>query len=140
MKTLKSNLKLPVVSAKIIAVSIAISLCASCDNGNGRRLANVKNDPAGTYREYLSDIRKQDKLSVKELAGHLRQWQTMRDSVFRYLERDTLVRLHSTVSEVCGLIHDSIRMEFSRLVLSQTRTYKDILWLKEQASPPLPHR
>lgn len=83
----------------------------------------------------MSDIRKQDKLSVKELAGHLRQWQTMRDSVFRYLERDTLVRLHSTVSDECGQIHDSIRMEFSRLVLSQPRTYKDILWLKEQTSP-----
>ena len=135
MKITKSNFKVVNLMNKLIAVSIAISLCASCDNGNGRRLANVKNDPAGTYREYLSDIRKQDKLSVKELAGHLKQWQTMRDSVFRYLERDTLVRLHSTVSEECGLIHDSIRMEFSRLVLSQTRTYKDILWLKEQASP-----
>ncbi len=28
-------------------------------------------------------------------------------------------------------------MEFSRMVLSQTRTYKDILWVKEQISPHL---
>ena len=71
MKTLKSNLKQPIIFAKIIAVSIAIFLCASCDNGNGKRLAKAKNDPAGTYREYLSDIRRQKKLSIKELAGHL---------------------------------------------------------------------
>lgn len=70
MKTLKSNLKQPIIFAKIIAVSIAIFLCASCDNGNGKRLAKAKNDPAGTYREYLSDIRRQKKLSIKELAGH----------------------------------------------------------------------
>ena len=137
MKTLKSNLKQPIIFAKIIAVSIAIFLCASCDNGNGKRLAKAKNDPAGTYREYLSDIRRQKKLSIKELAGHLKQWQTLRDSVFLHLECDTLGRLHSTVREECEQIHDSIRMEFSRMVLSQTRTYKDILWVKEQISPHL---
>ena len=65
MKITKSNFKVVNLMNKLIAVSIAISLCASCDNGNGRRLAKVKNDPAGTYREYLSDIRKQDKFSVK---------------------------------------------------------------------------
>ena len=78
MKTSKSNLKQPIIFAKIIAVSIAVFLCASCDNGNGKRLAKAKNDPAGTYREYLSDIRRQKKLSIKELAGHLKQWQTLR--------------------------------------------------------------
>ncbi|WP_418634582.1 hypothetical protein [Segatella sp.] len=137
MKTLKSNLKQPTIFVRIIAVSIAVFLCASCDNGNGKRLAKAKNDPAGTYREYLSDIRRQKKLSIKELAGHLKQWQTLRDSVFLHLECDTLGRLHSTVREECEQIHDSIRMEFSRMVLSQTRTYKDILWVKEQISPHL---
>ena len=137
MKTLKSNLKQPTIFVRIIAVSIAVFLCASCDNGNGKRLAKAKNDPAGTYREYLSDIRRQKRLSIKELTGHLKQWQTLRDSVFLYLECDTLGRLHSTVREECEQIHDSIRMEFSRMVLSQTRTYKDILWVKEQISPHL---
>lgn len=134
MKFKKSNLKLSVIPAKIIAVSITILLCASCDNGNGRRVAKVKNDPAGTYRKYLSDIRRQDKLSVKELAGQLKQWQAIKDSVFQYLENDTLAWLHSTVSKECGQIHDSIRMEFSRLALSHPRTYKDILWVREQIS------
>lgn len=137
MKTSKSNLKQPIIFAKIIAVSIAVFLCASCDNGNGKRLAKAKNDPAGTYREYLSDICRQKRLSIKELTGHLKQWQTLRDSVFLYLECDTLGRLHSTVREECEQIHDSIRMEFSRMVLSQTRTYKEILWVKEQISPHL---
>ena len=137
MKTSKTNLKQSIIPAKIIAVSIAIFLCVSCDNGNGRRLAKAKNDPAGTYREYLSDIRKKGKLSTEELAGLLAQWLAVRDSVFQYLERDTLARLHSTVSERCEQIHDSIRMEFSRLALSKIRTYEDILLLKEQASPHL---
>lgn len=137
MKTLKSNLKRHMIIAKTIAVSIAIFTYVSCDSGNGKRLANVKSDPAGTYREYLSDVRKLDNLSIKDLAGHLKQWQTIRDSVFRYLERDTLARLHSVHIENCERVHDSIRIEFSRLALSKPRTYKDVLLVKEQASPYL---
>lgn len=137
MKTLKSNLRRHMIIAKTIAVSITIFMCASCDSGNGKRLANVKSDPAGTYREYLSDVRKLDKLSIKDLAEHLKQWQTVRDSVFRNLERDTLARLHSVHIEDCERIHDSIRMEFSRLALSKPRTYKDVLLVKEQVSPHL---
>ncbi len=134
MKTLKSNLKLHMIIAKTIAVSIAIFTCTSCDSGNGKRMANVKTDPAGTYREYLSDVRKLDNLSIKDLTEHLKQWQTIRDSVFRYLERDTLAQLHSVHIEDCKRTHDSIRMEFSRLALSKSRTYKDVLLVKEQVS------
>lgn len=122
------------IIAKTIAVSIAIFTCTSCDSGNGKRMANVKTDPAGTYREYLSDVRKQDNLSIKDLAEHLKQWQTIRDSVFWYLERDTLAQLHSVHIEDCKRTHDSIRMEFSRLALSKSRTYKDVLLVKEQVS------
>ena len=125
------------IIAKTIAVSIAIFMCASCDSGNGKRLADVKSDPAGTYREYLSDVRKLDNLSIKDLAEHLKQWQTVRDSVFRYLERDTLGRFHSVHIEDCERTHDSIRMEFSRLALSNPCTYKDVLLVKEQVSPHL---
>ena len=42
MKTLKSNLKQPTIFVRIIAVSIAVFLCASCDNGNGKRLAKAR--------------------------------------------------------------------------------------------------
>lgn len=56
---------------------------------------------------------------------------------FRYLERDTLARFHSVHIEDCKRTHDSIRMEFSRLALSKSCTYKDVLLVKEQVSPHL---
>ena len=45
-----------------------VSYTHLCDNGNGKRLAKAKNDPAGTYREYLSDIRRQKRLSIKAVS------------------------------------------------------------------------
>lgn len=64
---------------KITAASIAIFVFTSCGGGDGKLLSNTKDDPAETYREYLSEIRKHDNLSAKDLTEHLKQWQTVRD-------------------------------------------------------------
>lgn len=124
-----------VLLLKTTAISIAISMLTSCGGGNGKPLSEAKDDPAGTYREYLSEIRKRGNLSAEKLAEHLKQWQTVRDSVFSRLQRDSLNRFHSDTRIKCERLHDSIRIEFSRLALSKPRTYQEVLILKEQLSP-----
>lgn len=124
-----------VLPTKIAAASIAIFVFASCGGGNGKSLSEAKGDPAGTYREYLSEIRKQDSLSTEALTNHLKQWQILKDSVFAYLQRDSLNQFHSDTRMKCQRLHDSIRIEFSRLALSKPRTYQEILTLKERLSP-----
>ena len=76
-----------------------------------------------------------DHLTAKELAGHLKRWQTVKDSVFARLRRDTLGLPGSDACKVCEGIHDSLRIEFSRLALSGPRTYGELLMLKERLSP-----
>lgn len=120
---------------KIAAASIAVFMLASCNGGNGKPLSEAKGDPTETYREYLSGIRKQDNLSVEDLTKHLKQWQILKDSVFARLRRDSLDRFHSDDRKKCERLHDSIRIEFSRLALSKPRTYQEVLALKEQFSP-----
>lgn len=124
-----------VLLLKTTAISIAISMLTSCGGGNGKPLSEAKDDPAGTYREYLSEIRKRGNLSAEKLAEHLKQWQTVRDSVFSRLRRDSLNRFHSDTRIKCERLHDSIRIEFSRLALSKPRSYQEVLILKEQLSP-----
>lgn len=135
MKSRKSYLNSSALLTKIAAASIAVFMLASCNGGNGKPLSEAKGDPAGAYREYLSGIRKQDNLSVGDLAKHLKQWQTLKDSVFARLRRDSLDRFHSDDRMECERLHDSIRTEFSRLALSKPRTYQEVLALKEQFSP-----
>ena len=86
------------------------------------------------YREYLSGIRSRDELSADSLTIYLRQWQTVRDSVFASVRRDTARQAHSGTRGECLLLHDSIRAEFSRLALSRPRTYKEVLVLKGRLS------
>lgn len=135
MKIRKSYSNSSVLLTKIAAASIAVFVLVSCNDRNGKPLSEAKDDPAGTYREYLSEIRKQGHLSAEELTKYLKQWQTVRDSVFARLRRDSLDRFHSDARIKCERLHDSIRAEFSRLALSKPRTYQEVLALKERFSP-----
>lgn len=135
MKIKKSYSKTSLLLTGIYAASFVIFALTSCNGGNGKPLSEVSNNPAGTYRKYLSDIRCQESPSFKVLTEHIRQWQTVKDSVFTYLRRDTLSRTRSDLREECARLHDSIRIEFSRLTLSKPRTYQELLVLKGQFSP-----
>lgn len=135
MKILKSYYKTPSFLTGRCIVSLAILGLISCSDRNGKSLSEATNDPAGIYREYLYNIRCQKDSSFQVLTKHILQWQTVKDSVFRYLRNDTLSHSHSNQREECIRLHDSIRTEFSRLALSKTRTYQELLALKGEFSP-----
>lgn len=117
MKILKSYYKTPSFLTGRCIVSLAILGLISCSDRNGKSLSEATNDPAGIYREYLYNIRCQKDSSFQVLTKHILQWQTVKDSVFRYLRNDTLSHSHSNQREECIRLHDSIRTEFSRLAL-----------------------
>ena len=95
----------------------------------------MKDDPAGIYGKFLSEIRGMDSLSTEELAGHVNRWQSLKDSVFFYAAQDTSGNPHSDLYGKCGEIHDSLRTEFVRLARSGTRSYQDVFALMERTSP-----
>lgn len=112
------------------AMLVAVFLFSSC--GRGRNA--VTQHPAGKYRELLSRVRQMDTLSAGELACNLKVWMSLADSVSSVAMGDTL-RIYSAAGDECRLLHDSLRMEFSRLALSSSRTFADILFIKEAVSP-----
>src|SRR5699024_8097753 len=93
----KSYLKSKALTAGISAVSMAVIILTSCDGWNGKRLSETEYDPAGVYREYLSEIRKPDELPFGDLAAQLMVWRTIRDSVFTHIRKDTT--LHTGTHE-----------------------------------------
>ena len=109
MKILKSYYKTPSFLTGRCIVSLAILGLISCSDRNGKSLSEATNDPAGIYREYLYNIRRQKDSSFQVLTKHILQWQTVKDSVFRYLRNDTLSHPHSNQREECIRLHDSIR-------------------------------
>ncbi len=135
MKLAKSYSKLRSFLAGLVAVSMAITLSVSCREGSGSEELAIKDDPVGTYRKFLTEIRGLENLSVEELAVQMKRWQARWDSVFTYTIQDTTQIPLSDLYGKCGLLHDSLRTEFSRLALSQKRSYQDVFVIKELTSP-----
>ena len=135
MELTKSYSKSRSLLAGLVAASVAISLSVSCSGGSGSAEPSMKDDPAGTYGRFLSEIRGMDTLSTEELAGYVNRWQSLKDSVFFYAAQDTSGNPHSDLYGKCGEIHDSLRTEFVRLARSGTRSYQDVFALMERTSP-----
>lgn len=119
----------------MIAVSVVMFLSAGCTGKIGSGHPEMADDPVGVYGNYLSEVRKLDDLSTKELAVHINRWRAARDSAFSHAIRDTSGNPHSDLYGRCERIHDSLRTEFIRLARSVSRTCQDVFVLKELTSP-----
>lgn len=133
-RNLKSYSKKRASYAKSFAVCFAIVTLASCGEKTGNSMFQTVKNAADAYRSYLSEVRKEANLPTDRLVEIINDWQSLRDSVSACITKDTANRIHANYeSEICGL-HDSLRIEFTRLALEKPRTFADVLLIREQTS------
>ena len=119
---------------KLLAVCLAIVTLASCGEKTGNSMFQAVKNAADAYRSYLSEVRKEENLSTERLIEKINDWQSLRDSVSACIAKDTANCIHANYeSEIRGL-HDSLRIEFTRLALEKSRTFADVLLIKEKTS------
>lgn len=131
---LKSYSKKRASYAKSFAVCFAIVTLASCGEKTGNSMFQTVKNAADAYRSYLSEVRNEANLPTDLLIEKVNDWQSLRDSVSACIAKDTANRIHTNYeSEIRGL-HDSLRVEFTRLALEKPRTFADVLLIREQTS------
>lgn len=119
---------------KLLAVCLAIVTLASCGEKTGNSMFQAVKNAADAYRSYLSEVRKEENLPTERLIEKIKDWQSLRDSVSACIAKDTANCIHANYeSEIRGL-HDSLRIEFTRLALEKSRTFADVLLIKEKTS------
>lgn len=118
-----------------LAVLAVILVCTSCRNDKHSLSYKTSEEAVNAYSAYLSDVRNKEGLTSDKLIAEVAKWRETRDSVVSCLRRDTMQTLHRDWNQNFHEIHDSLRKEFCRIVLAKPRTYKDVLQLKEVASP-----
>lgn len=129
---LKSYSKKRASYAKSFAVCFAIVTLASCGGKTGNSMFHTVKNAADAYRSYLSEVRKEENLPTERLIEKINDWQSLRDSVSACIAKDTANCIHANYeSEIRGL-HDSLRIEFTRLALEKSRTFADVLLIKEK--------
>ena len=133
MKVSHINNGMPIIIAS--AVLAVILVCTSCGSGKQSLSYKTSEEAVNAYSAYLSDVRSKKGLTFDKLVAEVAKWCETRDSVVSCLRRDTMPTLHRDWNQSFHEIHDSLRKEFCRIVLAKPRTYKDVVMLKEVASP-----
>lgn len=134
MKIKKSYFEIMGLINRFVPILFSILLFISCSGKNGKNIVDSVNDPVTKYKTYLNKVRKIENISVSDLILYVNDWQKLKDTVSVLISQDT-IKAHSTAQIDCALLYDSIRMEFSRLVMEVPRTYKEVLIIKERLSP-----
>ena len=69
------------------------------------------------------------------LIESVNEWQVLRDSVYACITRVTTKPTTKILKTRFRILHDSLRTEFTRLALSQPRSFADVLLVKEKDFP-----
>ena len=120
--------------AKLLAVCFAAIALASCGNKTGNYIFQTDEEAANAYKSYLSEVRNMGTISTERLIESVNEWQILRDSVYACITRVTTSRPHQNLENTVRILHDSLRTEFTRLALSQPRSFADVLLVKEKTS------
>ena len=132
MKSVRFNFSKRITAAS--AVFAIILVCTSCGSSNKSQSYNTSQEAVNAYSSYLSEVKNKKDLTSDKLFVEVEKWRVIRDSVVTCLRKDTTSTLHQDWHQTYQVIHDSLRKEFCRVVLTKPRTYNDVLQLKEVAS------
>lgn len=120
--------------AKLLSVCFAVFTLASCGGKTGNSMFQTSENATNVYRSYLSEVRNIGTISTERLIESVNEWQVLRDSVYACIAKDTTNRPHQNHENTVRMLHDSLRIEFTRLALSQSRSFADVLLIKEKTS------
>ncbi len=117
-----------------LAGLVAVILYAMNMDNDGKTVYTTSEEAVNEYRDFYTNLKTFDKVSMEDISSKVREWQDINTSVLECLDSDTVYMPHTYYEGTYKNIHDSIQQEFYRLILSQERNYKDVLSLKEAAS------
>ena len=126
----KSYLKARLGFASMIAILLSILICTSCRQAAHKASYRTTEEAVNDYAQFLVEVKKRDKVSMESLLTLAKQWRQTNDTVVTYLERDSSNAPHRDWSGVYRSVHEKLREEFQRLVMSRPRTLVDVVNLK----------
>ena len=119
----------------VLASLIAVCTITSCSSKNNNHTFQSPKMAIESYSSFLADLKQEKTASIQDLMKFVRDWQTLSDSVWSCIKRDTTQRVHYYPEANYHHLHDSIREEMYRLSFSQPRTFKDVVILKAACTP-----
>lgn len=117
-----------------IAALFATMLLTACSDKTGTLSFQTSDEDVTAYHSHLSELRKEDKVTMQQLVAIVNEWRVLDDSVSSCIKRDTIARPHHYPMAEYRELRDSFHIELNRLVSSKVRNYHDLVFLKEQTN------
>lgn len=127
--------KFCIALATLLTTVTSTMIVTSCGDGVHTSTPKTSETVISDYRAFWQDLKSKKELPGEDLSNEIKMWQKLKDSVIVQLARDSIRPPHTNYEVQFEMLHDSIRYEFTRIVMSRKNTYKDFVLAKEAASP-----
>ena len=115
-----------------IATLFATIVLTACSDTSGKQSFQTSDEAVTAYHARLSELRKEDRVTMQHLVAIVNDWRVLDDSVSSCIKRDTIARPHHYPMAEYRELRDSFHIELNRLASSKARNYHDLVFLKEQ--------
>lgn len=112
---------------KLFAVALCLSGCSASPGDSGFRSGG---DALGAYGDFLHEVQRTPGVDAKGFSGQLCRWFSLRDTVFNFLQADSLLDRDAAVERRFYEIHDSVKVELLRLCDSWKCSYLDVIAIR----------
>lgn len=114
-------------TTKVILWGVFASMLLACENHP--KFSNPTEAVEGCHK-ILTEMQSKRDVNNEELTNLTAKWLETQDSAYSVFGRDTTITLKNPTALAYFIVSDSIRQEITRLAFSQTRTLKDVMFLK----------
>lgn len=132
------NVSQAVINVAIVAMTIMLAgsiILGARSCSSSEYCFSSQSDAINCYRGYLSDIRRMESIDARQCSSEINKWFEVRDTVFRYLAKDSTFSSSSRAYADLENITDSIREELTRLAETWKCSFSDVIAIKESTSP-----
>ena len=121
-----------IVSVSSLLFLLSLSLTRSC-SGDNKYAFDDKEEALDMYHDYLKKVRDIPKTNTKEFGALLHEWQELSDTVYKFLDRDSVFPKYHNEAGDYWQTHNAVKDEMLRLTESWKYDYADVLLIKENS-------
>ena len=123
-----------IVSMVVVLILSLFWGIRSC-HGSATYDFRTNTEAVGFYRDYLSSLRKIEKMDSQLFCSEVNRWRKTKDTIASFLSKDTTITESSMIVTSFRDINDSIRYEFLRLAETWKCSFNDLIRIKEGTTP-----
>lgn len=122
-------------TTSMIVTGVFLLAFSSCGESDVKHYSfKTSQEAVAQCHKELSKLKKCEEAGIKKLAFFTKSWMTLKDSTNSVMGKDTTILSNMALISDFYKVSDSIRSEIERIAMKQTRSLRDVVYLKVNGS------